>query len=171
MTLSNFSSGFDYGHRERISEKYTSSVLNKSKLKACLYLHILLWLFILLKNIESLLDYVDINFPPIVEIYANRIPNPQIWEYAFLLSIVPTIFALLSLSRNNKYLLWSFIIGQSALGLLPLLGTAILNIPSFKKYVYYRISPSFSLQIIVFSLYFSFKLLQFWKNNTNKKII
>jgi len=69
------SDGSDFGHRERVANQYRISALSKSRLKACLFLHILLFFLLLTKLSADIFDRLDIF---ILEIEELEVPKVSI---------------------------------------------------------------------------------------------
>lgn len=110
--------GTDFQHRQRVAAHYQISVLNKSRLKYCIFFHSLLFLAMLAKLSADILDRLDIF---ILEIEELEIPTPLFWEYAWCLSILWSLVALSAIRHNRIRDMQKYIIGLCVFGFLPLI--------------------------------------------------
>jgi len=56
------------------------------------------------------------------------LPQAWLWEYAWLTSVLPSIFGLLALGRNRVFLVQQYLIGTVIFGLLPVFcGAAVMS--------------------------------------------
>lgn len=93
------------------------SLLNKSRLKYCIFFHALLWFVMLAKLTSDILDRLDIF---ILEIEELEVPAPLWWEYIWLASLF-TSFMGLSAARANKIReMQKYMLAISLLAVLPL---------------------------------------------------
>lgn len=74
------------------------SLLNKSRLKYCIFFHALLFFVMLAKLTSDILDHLDIF---VLEIEELEVPPPLWWEYVWAASLL-TSFLGLSAARGNK---------------------------------------------------------------------
>jgi len=94
------------------------SLLNKSRLKYCIFFHALLFFIMLAKLMSDILDRLDIF---ILEIEELEIPQPLWWEYIWFASIL-TSFIGLSAARANKIRdMQKYMLAIVVFGFLPLL--------------------------------------------------
>ncbi|OQV23258.1 hypothetical protein BV898_02713 [Hypsibius exemplaris] len=90
--------GSDFEHRETVASRYKTSLKFKSYLRVVTWLSLLLWSLMGLKLLNHLAEQYEILIPDIAE---WAIPEPLGWEYVYLLSFIPSVFGLLSLSHNR----------------------------------------------------------------------
>lgn len=95
------------------------SIKFKDQLRKAILCHLALYLLILVKMFDDVLDRMDILIPSIAEL---AVPKPLLWEYIWMLSIIPSFSGLASLSKNRLLLLQIFFYGTIILGILPVLG-------------------------------------------------
>lgn len=97
---------------------YLYSLLNKSRLKYCIFFHALLFFVMLAKLTSDILDRLDIF---VLEIEELEVPAPLWWEYMWLASLL-TAFVGLSAARGNKIRdMQKYMIALGVLGVFPLL--------------------------------------------------
>jgi hypothetical protein len=137
----------------------------------------------LLRLLASILPALNIRPPRILEIF--HFPNPELWEYAWLVSILAMGFALSSLGKNRGFLLKQYIIGTIVFGFGPILygvyekafelmdyaqtrkpKSAILGIPLV---VLWFMFFTVAVQVHGFGVYFSMQLLNAWKPTRTEK--
>lgn len=95
----------------------TCSLLNKSRLKYCIFFHALLFFVMLAKLTSDILDRLDIF---VLEIEELEVPPPLWWEYVWAASLL-TSFIGLSASRGNKVRdMQKYIIAILVMAVLPL---------------------------------------------------
>ncbi|EFX80819.1 hypothetical protein DAPPUDRAFT_303901 [Daphnia pulex] len=180
--------GSDYGHRERVANQYRISAQSKSRLKACLFFHILLFFLMLAKLSADIFDRLDIF---ILEIEELEIPKPLVWEYAWCCSLPFVFYGLSSLRRNVIRSMSVFVMGDVVFALLPVFFSLAYYLGDFWQYVSSRSSDGLmlwqgypyallwygfslvALQIHLFSLFFAHTLISAWRARggaTTKKI-
>lgn len=93
------------------------SVVNKSRMKTIIFCHSLLFVIWLLRMSPDILGYLGMKAPAGL----GNLPRATLWEFAWLLSILPTILAQVSLPSNRAFLLKQYIIGTVIFGVLPIL--------------------------------------------------
>ncbi|KAI9560988.1 protein jagunal isoform X2 [Daphnia magna] len=170
--------GSDYGHRERVANQYRISAQSKSRLKACLFFHILLFFLMLAKLSADIFDRLDIF---ILEIEELEIPKPLVWEYAWCCSLPFVFYGLSSLRRNVIRSMSVFVMGDIVFALLPVFFSLGYYMGDFWQYVSSRSSDGLmlwqgypyallwyafslvALQIHCFSLYFAHTLISAWR--------
>ena len=98
-------------------------------------MHFLLYLLILLKLSEDVLDRADIF---ILELQELRIPKPDFWEWLYGISFLANIFAARAMRTNSvplirlyQFLTWTFSLG-------PICVAQIQYFPDFYHFVQYR---------------------------------
>lgn len=95
-----------------------SSVLNKSRFKACTMFHYLLFFVMLAKLSADILDKLDIF---VLEIEELQIPNPLWWEYVWCLSILITFVGLWATKQNRVRTMQQYVAGIIVFGYVPLI--------------------------------------------------
>lgn len=170
--------GNDFKHRERIAEHYQVSVETKPRLRLLIILHLLLGLLVLLQLVtHHLQNHIK-----------TKIPHPHLWQYIWLITIIPSIFGLLSLKKNHVQYMKIFFRGTVTFGLGTILTAIILNLTdlfTFKKlkgnHQLDEVAPEtflgfpvlvlgymfliITVQIHVFSLYMANVLLNSWQQH------
>ncbi|XP_054708169.1 protein jagunal-like [Uloborus diversus] len=154
------------------------SALYKSRLKFCIFLHFLLFLAMLAKLSEDILDRLDVFILELEELY---IPKPLPWEWLWTASILFAIVGLRALSRNRLSALNSYAAGTFVLAICPLLGAAIYFLNDILEYaekkgeaevqkwqgypvaVYWYGFIMVAFQIHMFSIFFAAKLIKIWR--------
>ncbi|KAL9872171.1 jagunal [Glossina fuscipes fuscipes] len=178
--------GTDFEYRQRVAAPHQISLLNKSRLKYCIFFHALLFFVMLAKLTSDILDRLDVF---VLEIEELEVPSPLWWEYIWLSSLL-TSFLGLSAARANKIRKmqeYMFAIGLFAL--LPLLYCFIYYFGDVWEYLtlnenidleeteiflwrgmpYGLLWHAFcfvGFQIHGFTLYFSYNLVKAWKART-----
>jgi hypothetical protein len=113
------------------------------------------------------------------------VPKPMLWEYIWLLSLVPAIAGYLSLNKNRLSLMNIYYRGTVVLGLGPVLTTMLFNASDLLEYaqtkqtsnlyfdfpviVLWYVYLFIVIQIHAFGIYFSRVLIKIWSNETSKK--
>ena len=167
--------GNDFEHRERIAEHYRISSETKPRLRLLIYLHFIL----------ALLVFVQLITYHLPGLTTRKIPQPDLWQYAWLLTVIPSICGLMSLNRNDVFLLKIFFRGTVTLGLGTIMTTIILHLTDLFNYrTVNPQSPTFHgfpllilwcvfliimVQIHAFSLYLANILLNSWQQYKSKK--
>jgi hypothetical protein len=90
--------GTDFQHRQRVASHYQDSALYKYRLKLCIYAHYLLFLVLLVKLSEDILDRLDIFILELEELY---IPKPRLWEWIWSASVLFTWTGKKAIRKNN----------------------------------------------------------------------
>lgn len=168
--------GNDFGHRERIAEHYRISSETKPRLRLLIYLHFVLALLVLIQIITY-------HLPGLTTM---PIPQPDLWQYAWILTVIPSICGLMSLNRNDVFLLKVFFRGTVTLGLGTIITTIIIHLADLINYrTVDRQSEKFRgfpllllwcifliimVQIHAFSLYLANILLNSWQQYKSKKL-
>jgi len=170
--------GTDFMHRQRVANQYHLSAVNKSRLKTCIFFHILLFFLMLFKLSPLLLDRLDIF---VLEIEELEVPKPLVWEYWWCISLAVAFIGLSSIRKNNVQYLQVYIGGTIANGIVPvLLGFFVYfsdvwtyvntretkNIQTWQGYPYSLLWYAFlfvALQIHGFSIYFASQLVSAWR--------
>lgn len=94
------------------------SLINKSRLRYCIFFHYLLFFVMLIKLAPDILDRLDIFILEVEELY---VPKPLWWEYTWCISAFVTFLGLTA-ARGNKVLdMEKFMIGIVVMGVVPLL--------------------------------------------------
>ncbi|XP_005191525.1 protein jagunal [Musca domestica] len=181
--------GTDFEYRQRVAAPHQISLLNKSRLKYCIFFHALLFFVMLAKLTSDILDRLDIF---VLEIEELEVPAPLWWEYIWLASLL-TSFVGLSAARGNKIRdMQKYMITLGLFGVLPLLYCFVYYFGDVLEYlsledksdleetdiVLWRGLPYGLLwyafcfvgfQIHGFTLYFSYNLIKAWKARSARK--
>ncbi|XP_055374030.1 protein jagunal [Condylostylus longicornis] len=183
--------GLDYEYRQKVAAHHHISVLNKSRLKWCIFFHALLFFVMLAKLSADILDRLDIF---ILELEELEIPKPLLWEYLWCISIFFSFFGLSAARGNIISKMQKYLIGIIAFGVLPLVYCFLYYIGDIWEYTMmeedadidetdihiWRKMPygllwfAFCLvgfQIHGFTLFFGWNLVQAWNARyQNRKI-
>ncbi|CAG9855425.1 unnamed protein product [Phyllotreta striolata] len=179
--------GSDYEHRQRIASHYQISALNKSRLKYCIFFHYLLFFAMLAKLSADILDKLDIF---ILEIEELDIPKPLWWEYIWCISLLLSFLGLEAIKKNKISLMKKYMTGLLLFGFLPLFYAIVYyfsdvwiyltfedkdeleDVHMWQGYPYGMLWYAFillTIQVHLFSMYFSWNLLTAWKMKGTKK--
>lgn len=138
----------------------------------------------LVKMVPDILDRLDIFVLEIEELY---VPQPKLWEYFWVLSVLFTFSGLSAIRRNKLKSLRIYQVGTFVFGFLPVQVGLMLFAKDVKKYIETRSSEDVQqwqgypwgmlvyaflvpcLQLHAFSLYFSHSLATAWKLRSTKK--
>ncbi|CAG2122829.1 unnamed protein product, partial [Medioppia subpectinata] len=170
--------GSDFGHRQRVASHYQISALNKSRLKFCIFFHYLLFVVMMCKLSDDILDRLDIFILELQELY---IPKPRLWEWLWASSVVLSLFGLTSFKNNSLSSIRFYAIMTFAMSLCPILYALVYYFNDLWSFMETRdlskvkeqwngypvalIWYTFlvvALQIHFFQLYFSIKLWFAW---------
>ncbi|CAG9828355.1 unnamed protein product [Diabrotica balteata] len=172
--------GSDFEHRQRVATHYQASALNKSRLKYCIFFHYLLFFVMLAKLSADILDRLDIF---ILEIEELDIPKPLWWEYIWCISFPLSFLGLEAIKKNRVSLMRYYRLGVLLFALVPICYAGVYyffdvwtylkheveedleNIEWWQGYPYGMLWYAFlivALQIHLFTLHFSQKLLDAW---------
>jgi Jagunal, ER re-organisation during oogenesis len=147
-----------------------------------IWAHIVLWMILLIKLGDEVLNRFDILIPDIAEL---AIPKPLAWEYVWVLSIIPSTLGLSALSRNRLHFLNVLYYGIPVFGILPIIGAGIYMFPEIVEYWATRktketlmgyplvwmwyIFFALALQLHLFQVYFSHQLRKAWDKSAKSK--
>ncbi|UJR08137.1 hypothetical protein I4U23_012413 [Adineta vaga] len=168
--------GSDFQHRETIASHYRVSAETKSRLRIFIYLHFLLACLVLFQ-------IVTYHMPMLTTL---TIPRPHLWQYLWLVTIIPSICGLMAMNKNQIFLMKIFFRGTVLFGLGTIMTTIIFNLSdlfTFKKLksknqlddvepqtflgfpllVLWYIFLIIMVQIHAFSLYMANMLLHCWQ--------
>ncbi|XP_053157573.1 protein jagunal homolog 1 isoform X1 [Hemicordylus capensis] len=167
--------GSDFRHRERVAEHYQMSVSLKSEIKKLIYMQVALWLLVVAQMCSA-------HFKLLAH---DQVAMPYQWEYPYLLSIIPSLFGLLSFPRNNISYLVISMISTGLFSVAPLIYGSMEMFPMaqqlFRHGKAYRFIFGFSavsvmyllvvvaVQVHGWQLYYSKKLLDSWFASTQEK--
>lgn len=114
-----------------------------------------------------------------------EVPKPQIWQYLWLISLIPAITGYVSLNKSRLSLIKFYYMGTVVSGLGPILITMILNASDLMDYAttketsnVYHDFPVIVLwymflfvviQIHAFGIYFARILIRIWSKDSKKK--
>ena len=157
--------------------EFCFSATYKSRIKVMAVCHILLVLLMLLRLSTALCVIAGIRPPHFLQ--RLRLPVVDGWEYAWLVSGFAPLFALVSLKRNQVFLLKQFMLGVAVFGILPIVYGLYDNFDDLKQYWLSRKTSRLflnfpwvvlehmffvvCLQVHGFGLYFAQQLLRAWK--------
>ncbi|ELU12437.1 hypothetical protein CAPTEDRAFT_154162 [Capitella teleta] len=136
------SDGSDFMHRERVASHYKNSAVYKWRLKFVLVAHFFLVGLMLLRLSVSICVLFHMRPPSFMQ--KMKLPRAELWEYAWLASVLPTILGLISLPKNRLFLLKQFLIGCVVFGIAPIL------------YAMYTLSD---------------ELFEFWETRESKRLL
>lgn len=94
---------------------YFCSALNKSRIKWTVLLHWLLFALMAARLAGDILKVAQVDVPLMIE--QLNLPAAKLWELGWQPSIMASMFAQLSLRRNNVSLLWQAMLGKVSNGL------------------------------------------------------
>ena len=89
------------------------SALNKNRVKWTVLFHWLLFIVMVVRLSSHFCKFVQLEVPALIE--ELNLPACRMWELAWLPSIMASMFAQLSLKRNNTSLLWQALLGMYVL--------------------------------------------------------
>ncbi|UXI22050.1 hypothetical protein NH340_JMT07993 [Sarcoptes scabiei] len=177
--------GTDFQHRQRVVSSHSSSILAKHYLKITFYLHFLLYLIIILKLSEDILDRMDIF---ILELQELAIPKPDLWEWAYGLSFLFTFFGARSFRNNSIAMIKIYLFAIVTLTIGPIIMAQFQYSNDFIKFISERntqhlqyvwrdipiavVFEAFTIiaiQIHLFQIYFAYKLLKIWSSYSRKR--
>ncbi|CAL1288780.1 unnamed protein product [Larinioides sclopetarius] len=177
--------GNDFGHRETVASHYQISSVNKRRLKICIFFHVLLFIFSLLKLSNAILNFFQISYS---HVYDVTLPTPALWEWLWLISIVFTIPAFVALRKNYIMPMKIFSGGIFACGICPLVAAIIYHSGDLKAFLmtdasdktiekFYNIPVVLILCVFVsitflvhsLSLMFAANLIRAWTPKKGKK--
>jgi len=84
------------------------------------------------KVVEDILDQFEIDWGPLERM---NVPTPHFWEYWWLFSLIPLIFAFLAMPRNNEKRMSQSYYGLFLFGLIPVAAGAGSMLPTLVDYV------------------------------------
>jgi hypothetical protein len=142
--------GSDFQHRERIASHYRVSTETKPRLRLLIYLHFVL----------AVLVFSQILTYHVRLITAFVTPRPHLWQYIWLISVVPAICGLLSLNRNQVFLMKIFFRGIVTFGLGTILTTIILNLSEL--FTFRKLKTNHQLEEAEPQTFLGFPLLVLW---------
>ncbi|XP_033227675.1 protein jagunal [Belonocnema kinseyi] len=170
--------GSDFSHRQKVAAQYQLSVINKSRLKWCIFFHYLLFFVMLAKLSADILDFLDIF---ILEIEELQIPQALRWEWIWCSSLPFSYLGLKAIKENGIKRIKQYMMSVILLCFCPILYALIYyskdvwnylstdeakNIQLWQGLPYGLLWYGFILlasQVHSFSLYFSWNLLSAWK--------
>ncbi|KAH9511654.1 jagunal isoform X2 [Dermatophagoides farinae] len=177
--------GTDYQHRQRVVSAHSFSAISKHYLKITFYLHFLLYLLIILKLSEDILDRMDIF---ILELQELEIPKPDIWEWTYGLSFLFTIFGARAIRTNSFRMIKYYLMGIGLFAFIPIVWAQQIYFMDFYNFIYERditklqfvwhnlplsvIFEAFSIiaiQVHIFQLYYAYKLYKLWKPYSQRR--
>ncbi|KAE8612397.1 hypothetical protein XENTR_v10012840 [Xenopus tropicalis] len=167
--------GSDFQHRERVASHYQMSASLKNEIKKLIYAHLVIWLLIAAQMCVSHLKLVS----------KDLVAMPYQWEYPYLLSLVPSLFGLVSFPRNNISYLVISMISTGLFSIAPLIYGTLEMFPMAQQlyrhgkayrfiFGFSAISVMYLLMVVAvqvhgWQIYYSKKLLDAWFTNTQEK--
>ncbi|XP_074861732.1 protein jagunal homolog 1 isoform X2 [Carettochelys insculpta] len=167
--------GSDFRHRERVASHFRMSVALKSEIKKLIYVQVAIWLLLVAQMSVGHLKLLP----------HDQVAMPYQWEYPYLLSIIPSLFGLMSFPRNNISYLVLSMIGTGLFSVAPLIYGSMEMFPAaqqlYRHGKAYRFIFGFSavsvmylvvgvaVQVHAWQLYYSKKLLDSWFTSTQEK--
>ncbi|XP_053969588.1 protein jagunal [Anastrepha ludens] len=112
------SDGADYEYRQRVAAPHHISLLNKSRLRCCIFFHALLSFVMMAKLTSDILDRLDIF---VLEIEELEVPTPLWWEYIWLSSLLTSFIGLTAARGNKVREMQKYMIAIVVFGVLPLI--------------------------------------------------
>jgi len=175
--------GSDFLHRERVAPQYKISAVNKGRLKLVIFLHLSLVMLMLFRLSTSF--FVMAGMRPPAFLQKLRLPRAQLWEYAWLMSAMASIFGLVAIRKNRTVLMKQFILGFFTFGFLPVV-YAIVDLSDdliqywetretkqfilgFPSVVLWNMFLAIAVQIHGFGVYFAWKLVSAWSSKGEKR--
>lgn len=156
--------GSDFKHRESIAEHYQISALNKGRLRTCVFSHLVLAVVLVVKIVIDVLR-VKYNYDPKVSA-----PLTVKWGYRLWLIGCIAIFIGFNAIRKNKVLLLQVYFGLVALlSIVPTLLPIDQIMKGYPMGWFYYCFSMISMQVHIFSLIFSWKLIVVWKGQSAAK--
>lgn len=157
--------------------------LYKSRLRFSIFLHFVLFMGMLIKLSEDILDRMDIFILELEELY---VPKPLMWEWIWACCILLSFLGLRAASTNRLSIMNYYVGGMIIFGIFPLFFPGIYYFNDIWQYadlkseaeiekwqgypvcVIWYVFILIALQVHVFSLYFAFKLIKMWRAKTRK---
>lgn len=139
-------------------------------------MHLFLVVLMLFRLSVSLCVLIHVRPPPFLQ--RMKLPRAELWEYAWLASVLSTFLGFMSLPKNRSFLLKQFLIGCVIFGLGPVL-YAIYSLSDelfefwetretkrlllgFPVVVLWNMFLVIALQVHVFSFSFGWQLVKAW---------
>jgi len=176
--------GNDFYHRETIAGHYKSSVVNKGRLKLLMFLHFMLVLLMTFRL--STFFFVMAEMRPPSFFQQLQLPRPQMWEFVWLVTVLPVFFGYVAIRKNRVFLLQQYLIGTFVFGVLSSLYAIYSHFEDLLEYwetktatEYYKGYPVIvmwymflmvAMQLHIAEIYFSYLLLKAWKPEIKKKV-
>jgi hypothetical protein len=142
--------GSDYQHREHIAPHYRLSTQTKSRFRLLIYIHLLLALVVF----SQILTY---HLPAMTTL---NVPRPHLWRYIWLISVLASICGILSLNKNQVFLMKLFFRGTILFGLGTIITTIIFNLRDL--FIFKKLKTNHQLDEIEPQTFFGFPLLVLW---------
>uniref|UniRef100_A0A2P2I6U9 Protein jagunal-like n=1 Tax=Hirondellea gigas TaxID=1518452 RepID=A0A2P2I6U9_9CRUS len=170
--------GTDYVHRETVATHYQISVLNKGRLRKCIFVHLLLALLMLTKIMPDILDRLDIF---ILEVEELEVPPPMKWEFVWLVGSLSSFLGLSAIRKNKTTRMQVYFGLVNLFSTVPVLLASMVNFSDFWRFCTsddidsvamwqgYPVSGLWyiflllAMQVHVFTLLFSWRLILVWK--------
>lgn len=176
--------GTDYVHRETVATHYQISVLNKGRLRKCIFSHLLLALLLLTKIMPDILDRLDIF---ILEVEELEVPPPLKWEFLWLLGSTASFLGLSAIRKNKVLHMQAYFGLINLFSTVPVLLAFMINFSDFwtfctaddtdsvQMWQGYPVAGLWyaflmvAMQVHIFTLLFAWKLILAWKGKAVKK--
>ena len=148
-----------------------------------IFLHFALVLLMLFRLSTSLFVLAGMRPPAFLQ--KLRLPKAQLWEYAWLVSAMASIFGLVAIRKNRTVLMKQFILGFFTFGFLPVV-FAIVDLSDdlvkywetreakklflgFPSVVIWNMFLAIAVQIHGFGVYFAWQLVSAWSVKGGEK--
>ncbi len=165
------------GKHSNLSFLFFFSAANKSRLKFATFLHFAMALLMLFRL--SVAIFVMFGFRPPAALQKLNLPRATTWEFIWLVSVVPAIFGLIAIRKNNVFLMQQYLIGSIIFGL----GSTVyamydlsddfmdywnkkqvgITFRGFPVIVLWAMFLTIAFQLHLFGIFFSYKLLKSWR--------
>jgi hypothetical protein len=142
--------GSDFEHRERIAAHYRVSAETKSRLRMLIYLHFVLAFLVFFQIITY-------HLPSKTTV---KIPRPHLWQYIWLVTVIPSMCGLISMNKNQIFLMKIFFRGTVLFGLGTIMTTIILNLSDL--FTYKKLKTNHQLEEVEPQTFLGFPLLILW---------
>ena len=159
------------------------SATNKWRLRCVLYLHFSLLVMMLLRLSTSIFVGVGVRPPRLLQ--RMQFPRGLVWEYYWLLSVLPAVVGFLALRRSKPIMIQQYFLGTLIFGVLPALygifdqcddmilywrtKEATVKFRGFPMVVLWNMFLAVILQVHGFGLGFAWALWNAWTPRGGKK--
>jgi hypothetical protein len=141
---------FQISMRASASHAVGANSTLKTRLRLLIYSHFLLATLVVTQLITFHFSLIN----------TMNIPRPHLWQYIWLVSVIPSICALLALRRHQFVLMKIFFHGNLLFGLVTIGITILLNLSDL--FTYKRLKVNQQLNDIETQTFLGFPLLVLW---------